>query len=229
MVALARRVYTACTNGEPLILAQQNIDGMKWLTPHSTWQHRLPPRERALTAPRGGASQRPAWHRRTLRGKAKFATWVRGATSRAPDRRDRPCARGSSSGLRSWRRSTMSSASDRPRVEARPGAPAGRHPRCAPARWDGIRAAPTPTRHGVADCASLNDPGIGMLRAISRRFDGWASANVASAAVAPPSHRWDPRGSTSLMRQRVPPRHLASRNRRMIAHLARAGGNSHHS
>ena len=39
---------------------------------------------------------------------------------------------------------------------------------------------------------------------VSRRFDGWVSANVDLAAAAGPLDRWRPRPSNPLMRRRVP-------------------------
>ena len=39
---------------------------------------------------------------------------------------------------------------------------------------------------------------------VSRRFDGWVSANVALAAAAGPLRRWRPHPSNPLMRRRVP-------------------------
>ena len=39
---------------------------------------------------------------------------------------------------------------------------------------------------------------------VSRRFDGWVSANVDLAAAAGPLRRWRPHPSNPLMRRRVP-------------------------
>jgi hypothetical protein len=39
---------------------------------------------------------------------------------------------------------------------------------------------------------------------VSRRFDGWVSANVDLAAAAGPLDRWRPHPSNPLMRRRVP-------------------------
>jgi hypothetical protein len=47
------------------------------------------------------------------------------------------------------------------------------------------------------------DDGVVSLM-VSRRFDGWVSANVDLAAAAGPLRRWRPRPSNPLMRRRVP-------------------------
>jgi hypothetical protein len=43
---------------------------------------------------------------------------------------------------------------------------------------------------------------LGLM--VSRRFDGWVSANVGLAAAAGPQDRWRPHPSNPPMRRRVP-------------------------
>src|SRR6266498_2548732 len=55
-----------------------------------------------------------------------------------------------------------------------------------------------------------------MSALVSRRFDGWVSANVDLAAVAGPLRRWRPHPSNPLMRRRArKPSPLTSANRRL--------------
>ena len=49
----------------------------------------------------------------------------------------------------------------------------------------------------------LDDHGVVPLM-VSRRFDGWVSANVGLAAAAGPQDRWRPHPSNPLLRGRVP-------------------------
>ena len=49
----------------------------------------------------------------------------------------------------------------------------------------------------------VNDDDGVMSLMVSRRFDGWVSANVALAAVARPRRRWRPHPATPLMRRGV--------------------------
>ena len=48
-----------------------------------------------------------------------------------------------------------------------------------------------------------DDDGVVVSLMVSRRFDGWVSANVALAAVAGPLRRWRAHPSNPLMRGRV--------------------------
>ena len=84
-----------------------------------------------------------------------------------------------------------------------------RHPLCPAARWQHLRAparsASASSRGRRRPCGHVTEATLpsrcGLM--ISRRFDGWVSANVDLAAVAGPLRRWRPHPSNPPLRRRA--------------------------
>jgi len=68
-------------------------------------------------------------------------------------------------------------------------------------RSDGYTRSRVSGATGVA--RAKGSKGATMRALVSRRFDGWVSANVALAAVAGPPRRWRPHPSNPLLRRRA--------------------------
>jgi hypothetical protein len=67
-----------------------------------------------------------------------------------------------------------------------------------------LSPSPRCTREAHGGLTVHGDGERGLSLVVSRRFDGWVSANVDVAAAAGPLRRWRPHPSNPLMRRRVP-------------------------